>query len=242
MPQRSLKVVFNNGSEYRNYEDARAPDIEIVFKNARGQRRLVIEGYTGFFEAYIDGDVDILGERAIYALARTGMEAGLLKKRFLTDPLLLMKQWLWERRISNHDWAQARRNAEAHYNLPGEFFRILLGETYGYCEGYYRGGYGKNDAKAQHDRFDYVCKKLLLKPGDKLIEVGSGWGYMSVLAAQKYGADVVNYGIVPEQNKVMRRMIEEKGLAEKVRIVDRDHRALVDEPEAYDKYVSLGVY
>ena len=95
--------------------------------------------------------------------------------------------------------------------------------------------------EAQHNRFDYCCRKLLLKPGDRLIEVGTAWGYMAILAAEKYGADVTNYGIVPEQNRVFEEEIKKRGLRN-VRNVVKDHRELVNEPNTYDKYVSLGVY
>jgi len=57
-------------------------------------------------------------------------------------------------------------------------------------------------AEAQYQRCDYICRKLVLRPGDRLVEVGSGWGGMAMLAAAKYGAEVVNYGLVPEQNRV----------------------------------------
>jgi len=240
--QRPFRVVFADGTKYQNYDGSKNPEIEIVFKNAKGQRRLILEGYVGFFESYINGDIDLNGENPVHSLTRLGLESGLMRKHAIPNPILLLKQFWWERKVSNRSWERARLNALAHYNLPGEFFRIVLGKTYGYCEGYYRHGYDGDDDQAQHDRFDHVCKKLLLKPGDKLVEVGSGWGYMSVLAAEKYGAEVVNYGIVPEQNAVLERMIKEKGLEGRARVVDRDHRALMEEPEKYDKYVSLGVY
>ena len=64
------------------------------------------------------------------------------------------------------------------------------------------------------------------------MEVGSGWGGMAMLAAETYGADVVNYGLVAEQNRVMRARLEQRGLTGRVRIVERDHRDLVQEPAA----------
>ena len=72
--------------------------------------------------------------------------------------------------------------------------------------------------------------------------VGSGWGSMAMLAAEEYGAEVVNYGLVPEQNRVMQARLEQRGLSGRVRIVERDHRDLIREPATYDRYLSVGVY
>ena len=66
-------------------------------------------------------------------------------------------------------------------------------------------------AEAQYQRCDYICRKLVLRPGDRLVEVGSGWGGMAMLAAAKYGAEVVNYGLVPEQNRVMQERLDQRG-------------------------------
>ena len=138
--QRPLRVVFADGTKYQNYHGARTSDVEIVFKNTRGQRRFVTQGYIGFFEAYIDGDIDINGKNAVHSLVRIGLEGGIVEKFSFPNPILLIKQRLWEWRVSNHAWKQAQKNALAHYGLPGDFFRLLLGKTYGYCEGYYRHG------------------------------------------------------------------------------------------------------
>jgi len=112
----------------------------------------------------------------------------------------------------------------------------MLGDDCLYAEGYWSEG-AATLVEAQRRRCDYICRKLVLRPGDRLVEVGSGWGDMAMLAAETYGADVVNYGLVPEQNRVMRR-----GLTGRVRIVERDHRDLILEPAAYDRYLSVGVY
>ena len=74
------------------------------------------------------------------------------------------------------------------------------------------------------------------------MEVGSGWGGMAMLAVEKYGVDAVNSCLVPEQNRIMRARLQQRGLTGRVRIVERDHRDLTQEPAAYDRYLSVGVY
>ena len=136
---------------------------------------------------------------------------------------------------------RAKANAIRHYGLPFEFFRLLLGDDCFYAEGYWCEG-ATTLAEAQRQRCDYICRKLMLRRGDRLVEVGSGWGGMAMVAADTYGADVVNYGLVPEQNRVMQERLELHGLTDRVRIVERDHRDLMQEPAVYDRYLSVGVY
>jgi len=198
---------------------------------------MVLLGYVGFFEAYFQGKIDIVGARALQALIRMAYTS---RYDYVSNPLIFVMRKLIELRDNNHAFLQAKINARRHYGLPYEFFRYLLGEDCLYAEGYWDDGIASL-AEAQRRRCDYICRKLRLEPGNKLVEVGSAWGYLSLLAAEKYGASVVNYGLLPEQNVIMQRRIEERNLSGLVRIVEKDHRELAKEPNSYDRYVSVGV-
>jgi cyclopropane-fatty-acyl-phospholipid synthase len=192
----------------------------------RGGRLLL--GYVGFFEAHFDGDVDIIGDRPVGRLMRMAFDGAY---RYRANPLLVVKRRWLEWRGGNRDLARAKANARHHDGLPFEFFRLMLGDECLYAEGYWTKG-TTTLADTQRQRCDYVCSKLALRLGDRLVEVGSGWGGMAMLAAEKYGVEVVNYGLVPEQNRVMQARIEQRGMAGRVRIVERDHRDLMSEPAA----------
>lgn len=235
-----LKLVFPGGKEYQTAPGT--PKVTVIFKSKSVLRRSILLDQIGLIEGYKQGQIDIEGDDGLHELIKIGYNAGKTgSKRRFSNPLSTVKKLRLEARTNNKDRRQAKLNAQHHYGLPAEFFRLFLGDTYGYTEGYYENGDEGLD-EAQHKKFDYICRKLRLRKGDKLVEVGAGWGYMSVLAAEKYGAQVVNYGLIEEQNKVMQRSIDEKGLNDKVKIVVKDHRELLDEPETYDKYVSIGVY
>ncbi len=235
-----LKLVFPDGEEYRTAPGT--PKVTVVFKSKAVLRRSILLDQIGLIEGYKQGLIDIEGHDGLHELIKIGYNAGKGRsKRRLGNPLSMAKKLWLEYRTNNKNRRQAKLNAEHHYGLPAEFFRLFLGDTYGYTEGYYENGDESLD-EAQHKKFDYICRKLRLQKGDKLVEVGAGWGYMSVLAAEKYGARVVNYGLVEEQNRVMQRSIDAKGLNDRVKIVVKDHRELINEPETYDKYVSIGVY
>lgn len=231
-----LKVVFSDQTSFQNREGD--PEVTVVFRVRRAEWRTALFGYVGFLDSFFDGEVDILGVQPVRKLIRMAYTSAY---KYSANPLITLRRRLLEWRQNNRDFAHAKSNARRHYGLPVALFRSLLGETLCYAEGYWLDGTETLD-EAQHQRCDYICRKLMLKPGDRIVEVGSGWGYMAMLAAETYGADVVNYGLVPEQNAVMKRRLEERGLTDRVRIVEKDHRELRDEPGAYDKYVSIGVY
>ena len=232
-----LKVVFSDKSIYHSTRLG-DPDVTIIFRHRSAEWRMVLGGVFEFLESYFDGDVDIVGDQGLRRLINLGFQKPF--GRF-EHPLTFVKRRLLEWRQNNKDVAQAKRNATYHYGLPTEFFHLVLGDTYGYSEGLWKEDTRTLD-EAQHNNFDLICRKLQLEPGDKLIEVGPGWGYMSMLAAEKYGADVTAYGLVKHQNDAMRMLMESRHFRGKLSLLEKDHRELEQEPSRYDRFVSIGVH
>lgn len=231
-----IAVRFADGSTWRNAEGE--PAVTIVFRTRAAEARTLLLGYVGFFEAYFDRQVDILGEDAVGRLMRMAYGSAY---RYQANPIVtLMRRWR-EWRDDNRDEAAARANARRHYGLPHAFFALMLGEECLYAEGIWDEG-ATTLAEAERHRCEAICRTLQLRPGERLVEVGSGWGEMALHAAERHGVEVVNYGLVPEQNAVMAERIRRRGLEGRVTIVEKDHRALRDEPGRYDKYLSVGVY
>jgi cyclopropane-fatty-acyl-phospholipid synthase len=232
-----LKIVFSDRSTYESTRLGE-PDVTIVFRNRSAEWRMALGGMFEFLESYFNGDVDIVGEQGLRRLVNIGF-----RKPFgrLEHPLTFVKRRVLEWRQNNKDFARAKRNATFHYGLPTGFFHLVLGDTYGYSEGFWKEDTRTLD-EAQHNNFDLICRKLQLSPGDRLIEVGPGWGYMSMLAAGKYGADVTSYGLVPSQNEGMRMLMRSRSFKDKLTLVEKDHRDLLREPSRYDRFVSIGVH
>lgn len=231
----AIAVKFPDGSVRGEWDKA---EITIEFLTRRAMYRALVFGYVGFMESYFEGAINIGGNTPdpLSRLINLTYEKNSMER----NPILRAMQWVHELTHDNSSFSRARKNAEAHYNLPAEFFRLFLGETYGYTEGYFRRGDESQD-EAQQAKFDLICKKLKLKPGLKVNEVGSGWGYGAVHAAKHYGVEVTNYGLVDEQNRVMREMIAANDLSDKVRVVKKDYRELEEEKEVYDRHFSIGV-
>lgn len=232
-----LKVVFSDGSTYHSTRLG-DPDVTIVFRKRAAEWRMALGGMFEFLESYISGDVDIVGEQGLRKLIHIGFGKPFGR---LEHPLTFLKRRFLEWQQNNKDLAQAKRNAAFHYGLPTEFFHLVLGDTYAYTEGFWKEDTTTLD-EAQHNNFDLICRKLQLGRGDRLIEVGPGWGYLAMLAAEKYGADVTCYGLVPSQNDGMRMLMQARDFHGQVTLVEKDHRELANEPSRYDRFVSVGVH
>ncbi|MDB5238351.1 MAG: Methyltransferase, cyclopropane fatty acid synthase [Candidatus Kaiserbacteria bacterium] len=237
-----IKVVFANGSVYQNLDGE--AEIIVRFNTNKGEWRTIVLDYIGFIEAYRLGEIDIEGKGgSVEALRKlTRMSYELIEDPLVDGlgPVSWLLKLIQEYRLNNRSYLTEKKNLYAHYNMPAEFFHYMNGELYGYTEGYYETG-KESQNEAQFKKYDYICRRLRLKPGDKVVEVGSAWGTMALMMAKKYGANVVNYGLVDEQNRIMGERIIKMGLQDKIKIEQRDCRELGHEKERYDKYVSLGV-
>lgn len=129
----------------------------------------------------------------------------------------------------------ARRNISAHYDLGNEFFALWLDETMMYSSAIFE----HEDMtlhQAQLARLDRVCQALQLKPGEHVIEIGTGWGGFAIHAAQNYGVRVTTTTISGEQFKLATRRVQEAGLDDRITVLQEDFRDLEGR---YDKLVSI---
>ncbi|WP_327236292.1 cyclopropane-fatty-acyl-phospholipid synthase family protein [Streptomyces sp. NBC_01317] len=143
-----------------------------------------------------------------------------------------------------------RRDKEAishHYDVGNDFYAMVLGPSMVYSCAYWDAGPGTGGAPdagtsledAQRDKLDLVCRKLALKKGDRLLDVGCGWGSMALHAAREYGVRVTGITLSREQAAYARERIAEEGLADLVDIRVQDYRDVKDGP--YDAISSIGM-
>ena len=131
--------------------------------------------------------------------------------------------------------AGSRRNITAHYDIGNDFFELFLDPTMMYsCALFQREDMTLE--QAQIAKLDQLCRKLDLKPGDHLLEIGTGWGALALHAARHYGCRVTTTTISREQHALARGRIDEAGLAERVTLLLTDYRDL---DGRYDKLVSV---
>jgi len=134
-----------------------------------------------------------------------------------------------------------KRDAEAigfHYDQPIAFYKSFLDSRMVYSCGYWDDGVATLD-DAQTAKIDYTLRKVRLKPGERLLDIGCGWGALVIRAAQQFGAHALGVTLSRRQHEEANRRIIEAGVADKVRVELRDYRDL--RGEKFDKIVSVGM-
>ncbi len=137
-----------------------------------------------------------------------------------------------------HSKLRDRRAISHHYDLSNEFYSLLLDPSMAYSSGYWRStaaSYTLQDA--QRDKLDLVCRKIGLEPGMRFLDIGCGWGSLSLHAAEHFGAQVTGVTIAAEQKRFIDERIRERGLEGRVEIRLQDYR---DVPERdFDAVASI---
>ena len=226
-------VRFAGGGGALNFASGN-PAFTLVFRRPRAYWRIALFGHLGLLESYFDGDVDVEGSlpRALAA----GLQGG------LDQPGLLVR-WLnrWHEFIyTNSNRGQARRNAEFHYALSPEFYKLWLDDPLMFYTCAYWTDETRTLEEAQRAKADHVARKVRLQPGDDVVDVGSGFGGFLIHAAQHYGARITSINTTGSQAEHARRQIERFGLQNATQM-HADFRASQGKlAREFDKVVSIG--
>jgi cyclopropane-fatty-acyl-phospholipid synthase len=219
-------------------------------------RRAVAEllrhpGELGLARAWVRGDLDVEGDvepvlaaglryRAVHVGGRDRVRALVLALRAGVVPLRRLSPPASEARLHGARHSR-RRDADAvrhHYELPSVFYRLLLGPSLVYSCAYWTAPDEPLEA-AQERKLELVCRKLDLQPGERLLDVGCGWGSLLLHAARCYGVRAVGITLSREQAREARRRAREAGLADRVEVRVQDYREVQDGP--FDKLASVGM-
>jgi cyclopropane-fatty-acyl-phospholipid synthase len=229
----------------------------VVLRNRRALRRLLYApGELGLARAYVTGDLDVEGDladgfRRIWALTRAGKlnrvklgprdwaEAAKLAARLgVVGPP--PKPPAEEARLTGklHSLLRDKSAIAHHYDLGNAFYQLLLDESMAYSSAYFTSdepGYGL--AEAQSDKLEMICRKLGLRPGMRLLDVGCGWGSLLVHAAKHHGVHAVGITLSAEQLQHIRGRLAQHDLEDRVEVRRQDYRELPDAP--FDAVASI---
>jgi cyclopropane-fatty-acyl-phospholipid synthase len=189
--------------------------------------RLLIDPDLWFGEAYMAGRLEIRGDLGTVVEALTRITLG--------PPT-------WRERMRGafarpNSLTSARRNVHHHYDLGNEFYRQWLDPDLVYTCAYFEDPQMTLEA-AQRAKFDLVCRKLRLQPGESVVEAGCGWGTLALHMARQYGVHVKAFNVSREQLAFARDRARREGLTDRVEFIDDDYRNVQGE---FDAFVSVGM-
>jgi len=206
-------------------------------------------GQLGLGRAYVAGEIEVDDMDAVIALLDSWQPPPLERSDRLRLALAAARaagitapppRPASELRPSGRRHSRERdaRAVRHHYDVSNEFFSLFLDESMTYsCAVFSRGA--KTLEEAQEQKLEMVCAKLGLKEGDRVLDVGCGWGSFALHAAGRHGANVVGITLSEPQAKEARRRAEEAGLADRVEIRVMDYRELTG--ERFDAIASIGM-
>jgi len=189
--------------------------------------RIFAKGSLGLGESYLDGEweADALDE-FFTRLLRAGLDQEV-------RPWRLLGHALRARLLNRQTLRRARTVGEVHYDLGNDFYQAMLDPRMTYTCGYWR--HARTLDEAQEAKLDLVCRKLGLRPGQRVLDIGCGWGSFARFAAERHGVEVVGVTISREQAELGRELCQ--GLPVELRL--QDYREL---DETFDHIVSLGMF
>jgi cyclopropane-fatty-acyl-phospholipid synthase len=142
--------------------------------------------------------------------------------------------------IKAHTVRRDAAQIQFHYDVSDDFYALWLDPMRVYSCAYYRDD-GMNLQQAQEAKLDHICRKLMLQPGERLLDVGAGWGALLLWAAQHYGVQATGITLSKNQHAHVNALITEQGLQGQVHMHLRDYRDM-DEAEPFDKIASVGMF
>jgi cyclopropane-fatty-acyl-phospholipid synthase len=242
----------------RLWDGTRWPDeaprpVTLVLNQPGALRAMFLPGNElGLAEAYLFNDFDIEGDIIrVFSLADiiSDATAGWKKKMKAAQTLFKLpeppKHDLNRRptnRISGerHSIQRDRQAVTYHYNVSNDFYQLFLDRRMVYSCAYFATPQTGLDS-AQTAKLDYICRKLRLQPGQKLLDIGCGWGGLVMYAAQNYGVEATGITLSQPQADLACQRIAEAGLSDRCRIEVCDYREF-GEPQSYDALVSVGMF
>jgi len=209
------------------------PEVWLRLKTKESAQQLLTNGFLGFAEAYMAGELEVEGN--LQELLRLGYSIEFDKHSL---SFWQKMHFLLHRLGTRNTSSRVPKNISHHYDRGDEFYALYLDNTMTYSCGYFT---SETDSleQAQRNKYEHICRKLALQPGEKLVDIGCGWGGMLIYAAQKYGIKGLGNTLSRNQCECAMRKIEELGLQNQIEVVLADYRDLTGQ---FDKFVSIGMF
>ncbi len=219
-----LRLKLWNG---RRFDLAPAPTVTVSIPKPSALRYFIAPDLNKLGKAFVEGDIRVEGP--IHDVFRVAEK---IARRIAGTRFRLPA---FARRHTRH---RDRRAIEYHYDVSNDFYQLFLDRNMVYSCGYYRNDTDTLD-QAQTQKLDHILDKLALRPGDRLLDIGCGWGALVMRAAQKYGAQATGITLSANQLAYAREQISAAGLQDRCTVELCDYRDMDGE---FDRIASVGMF
>lgn len=223
-----VNVRLWNGELIRGVDPA---PVTLTVHSTKALTRLARPTLGELARSYVEGEIDLDGSlRDVLRLgeALVSDRASAYTRR--------ARRWRWW----THSRSADRRNIAHHYDVGNDFYALWLDRNRVYSCAYFKTPDDTLDL-AQEQKLDHICRKLLVKPGERLLDIGCGWGGLVIWAARHYGARALGVTLSEEQHRYAQERIRELQLADRCEVRLLDYRD-VPEDEPFDKIASVGMF
>ena len=236
LAQGTMRVTGPDGVT-RSYGDGTGSPVHLLIKTAEAARKLVFDSDLFLGECYMDGSIDVK-DCTIYdvlALLMANVEAN----KMPAPARLMYGLRRFKKRIDQYNpVGKAKENVAHHYDLSGALYDLFLDRDRQYSCAYFEGPDASlEDAQLAKKR--HLAAKLMIKPGMKVLDIGSGWGGLGLYLAETCGAEVTGVTLSEEQHKLSNERAEQRGIADRVKFHLKDYRHL---DQRFDRIVSVGMF
>lgn len=223
-----LRLVLWNG---RQIDFAAQPAITLRLASIEAARYLLMPNMARLGEAYVEGHIEVEGP----------VREAIRVAEGLSRSPAARESWrpFW-RRTTRHSKQRDAQAIEYHYDVSNDFYSLWLDRNMVYSCAYFKTG-REDIHTAQEQKLDHICRKLMLEPGEKFLDIGCGWGGLIRWAAKHYGADATGITLSRRQYEYAQARIEAEGLKDRCRVLLQDYRDLPGEGQ-FDKIASVGMF
>ncbi len=240
-----LGVVFADGSAKTYGEPEEGfPEIVLRFTDSKVPRDIIMDPRLGAAEAFMDGRLiveegDIMGLVTLLRVNNPWDKGGDIGPPSLLRRMFNRASFAAEK-VNNR--ISSKSNVAHHYDIGNDFYRLMLDEEHWQ----YSCAYWPSDditlGEAQTAKLAHIAAKLAIKPGQKILDIGCGWGGMAIFLAQNYDVEVVGITLSEEQIALAKQRVADAGVADRVSIELVDYRDFAAAGRKFDRIVSVGMF